>query len=118
MDQSGYRDLFADSVLNADSLIIGTLTLPNLDINSVPYIDSSNNLTDVVLGNGQLLIGRTANPPVAGNISGTTDEVIVVNGPGSITLSLPQQIATTSNPTFNENSILIVKSLTISSLVQ
>ena len=85
MDQSGYRDLFADSVLNADFIIIGTLTLPKLDINSVPYIDSSNNLSDVVLGNGQLLIGKTGLAPVANTLTGTTDQVNVTNGLGSIT---------------------------------
>ena len=78
MDQSGYRDLFADSVINVDSLIIGSLILPNLDVNSIPYIDSSNNLSDVVLGNGQLLIGKTANPPVAGNISGTPMKLLLL----------------------------------------
>ena len=56
MDQSRYRDLFADSVINVDSLIIGSLILPNLDVNSIPYIDSSNNLSDIVLGNGNCLL--------------------------------------------------------------
>ena len=117
MDQSGYRDLFADSVINADSLIIGSLILPNLDVNRIPYIDSSNNLSDVVLGNGQLLIGKTGLAPIANPLTGTTDQVNVTNGSGSITLSLPQPIATTSNPTFNNLSLTSLNTVPVSSYI-
>ena len=117
MDQSGYRDLFADSVINVDSLIIGSLILPNLDVNSIPYIDLSNNLSDVVLGTGQLLIGKTGLAPVSNTLTGTTDQVNVTNGSGSITLSLPQPIATTSNPTFNNLSLTSLNTVPISSYI-
>ena len=115
MDQSGYRDLFADSVINVDCLIIGSFILPNLDVNSIPYIGSSNNLSDVVLGNGQLLIGKTGLAPIANTLTGTTDQVNVTNGSGSITLSLPQPIATTSNPTFNNLSLTSLNTVPLSS---
>lgn len=84
MNQSGYADLLNTSYVNADSLIIGTLTLPNLDPNSVALIDSDNNLTDIILTNNQILQGVTGNLPIAtssptltgltvmGNISGPT----------------------------------------------
>lgn len=52
------------------------------------------------LTNGQLLIGSTGAAAVPAAITGTTSQVIVTNGPGSITLSTPQNIATTSSPTF------------------
>src|SRR4051794_18119685 len=102
MNQSGYADLLNSSIINADSLIVGSLNLPNLDANSIAYIDTSNNLADIILNNGQIVIGQSGNAPIANTITGTTDEVIISNAPGSITLSLPQQIATTSSPTFND----------------
>ena len=70
------------------------------DNNSVLIVDSLGKLADVPLINGQLLIGRTGNTPVAASITGTSNQVIVTPGSGSITLSLPQSIATTSSPTF------------------
>src|SRR5207237_10083450 len=48
---------------------------------------------------GSLLIGNGSGYYLT-TISGTPDQVIVTNGPGSITLSTPQDIATTSAPTF------------------
>ncbi|MEI6462474.1 MAG: hypothetical protein WCO33_02280 [bacterium] len=50
--------------------------------------------------NGQLLIGNGTGYTLA-TITGTPNQVVVSNGVGSITLSLPQNIATTSTPTFN-----------------
>ena len=105
MNQSGYQDLLNNSIINADSLIVDNLTLPNLDPNSVPYIDVNHNVSDIVLNNGQLIVGKTANAPVAASLTGTTDEIIVTNGPGTITLSTPQPIATTSSPTFTNITI-------------
>jgi hypothetical protein len=49
---------------------------------------------------GQLLIGATGAAPTAASISGKPDQIKVTNGAGSITLSLPQSISTTSSPTF------------------
>ena len=66
MNQSGFADLLNTSYIDADALVIGTLNLPNLDANSVTYIDSNNNLADVILNNGQLLIGHTSNAPLTG----------------------------------------------------
>lgn len=54
--------------------------------------------------NGQLLIGNGTGYSLA-TITGTTDQVSVTNGAGSITLSLPQDIAITSTPTFS--SVLV-----------
>lgn len=102
MNQSGFADLLNTSFIDSDSLVVGNLNLPNLDANSVPYIDSVNDLSDFILNDGELLIGQTGNAPVVNTLAGTTDEVYVTTGPGSITLSLPQQIATTSSPTFDD----------------
>src|SRR5690606_8562325 len=60
------------------------------------YFDSSKELNSVQLTNGQLMIGSTGNAPVAATITGTTNQVNVTNGAGSITLSTPQDINTNS----------------------
>lgn len=52
------------------------------------------------LTDGQLLIGSTGAAPVAAAISGTTNQVNVSNGAGSIALSTPQDIHTGASPTF------------------
>jgi hypothetical protein len=52
-----------------------------------------------------LLIGSSGNPPSVNTITGTTNRVIVSNAPGSITLSTPQDIATTSQPTFDRINV-------------
>ncbi|MBI5036358.1 S-layer family protein, partial [Candidatus Micrarchaeota archaeon] len=53
--------------------------------------------------NGSLLIGNGAGYTLA-SLTGTANQINVTNGTGSITLALPQDIATTSTPTFaNEN---------------
>jgi hypothetical protein len=51
--------------------------------------------------NGQLLIGNTTGNTLAkATLTGTTDQITVTNGAGSITLSTPQSIATTSTVQF------------------
>lgn len=49
--------------------------------------------------NGNLLIGNGSGYTLT-NLTGTTNQVSVSNGSGSITLSLPQSIATASTPQF------------------
>lgn len=50
---------------------------------------------------GQLLIGNSSgNTLTKATLTGTVDQVLVSNGNGSITLSLPQSIDTSSSPTF------------------
>jgi hypothetical protein len=51
--------------------------------------------------NGQLLIGNTTgNTLTKATLTGTANQVVVTNGGGSITLSTPQDIGTSSNPQF------------------
>ncbi|NDC83894.1 hypothetical protein EB093_09600, partial [bacterium] len=52
-----------------------------------------------VAANGQLLVGNGTGYTLS-TLTGTTGQVQVVNGAGTITLSLPQTITTTANPTF------------------
>lgn len=51
--------------------------------------------------NGQLLIGNGSGFAL-GTLTGTADQVTVTNGAGTVTLSLPQSIATTSDVTFDD----------------
>lgn len=60
----------------------------------------NNEIEGVSLTNGQVLIGNTGNLPTATTITGTTNRVTVTNGAGTITLSCPQDIDTTSSPVF------------------
>jgi hypothetical protein len=70
------------------------------DPNAILVTDGATNLADIQLADGEVLIGKTGDAPVAATITGTPDQIDVTNGPNSITLSTPQDIATTSSPTF------------------
>lgn len=52
------------------------------------------------LTNGQLWIGNTGNAPTIATLTGTTSQIVSTIGAGTITLSTPQNIATTSTPQF------------------
>jgi hypothetical protein len=56
-------------------------------------------LSGSTAANGTLLIGNGTGYTLA-TLTGTANQVIVTNGAGSITLSLPQSIAAGSSPTF------------------
>src|SRR5205085_7241231 len=50
---------------------------------------------------GQLLIGNSSGNTLAkATLTGTSNQVVVTNGGGTITLSTPQSIATSSTPQF------------------
>ncbi|MFN7834451.1 MAG: tail fiber domain-containing protein [Burkholderiaceae bacterium] len=74
--------------LNGDNISSGTVAVARggTGVNTAP-------------GSGQLLIGNGTGYTLA-NLTGTSNQVNVTNGAGSITLSLPQSIATSSTPTF------------------
>jgi hypothetical protein len=78
----------------------GTNSSTALSSNRVMVSSAGSIVEAAALSNGQLLIGSTAAAPIVANITGTTNQVIVTNGAGSITLSLPQDIALSSSPTF------------------
>jgi len=73
----GYVDDFVESA------VAGTA-------NQLAYFNSVNSVTNLgAATNGQLPIGSTGLAPVLSTISGTTNQVIVTNGAGSITLGSP-----------------------------
>jgi hypothetical protein len=81
--------------------IFSNLTLSALSINSFLTIGASGAFGSTAsANNGELLIGSTGALPVKSTITGTTNQVIVSNGAGSIMLSLPQNIHTAATPTF------------------
>src|SRR4051812_25040211 len=82
------------------------------NIRGVLSLDGVRNLVSTQLANGQFLIGRTGNTPIAANITGTSNQINVSNGSGTITLSTPQDIAAASSPGFN--SLTLSNDLTLS----
>lgn len=72
-----------------------------LTANGAVYATGSGALASTAaLTNGQLLIGSTGLAPVAAAPAGTTNQITVTVGAGTLTFSLPQNIHTGANPTF------------------
>lgn len=76
------------TALNASNIASGTLAIAR-----------GGTGTGSTPSNGQLLIGNGIGYTIA-TLTGTTDQITVTNGAGSITLALPQAIATSSTPQF------------------
>lgn len=90
------------SIAVGSSPTFTALTLSGLTANSFSYSGTAGLLTTTAAPtNGQLLIGSTGVAPVVAGLTGTADQITVTTGAGSITLSTPQSIATTSDVTFN-----------------
>lgn len=69
--------------------VSGTLSVANGGTGQTTYTD------------GQLLIGTTSgNTLTKATLIGTSNQVVITNGSGSITFSTPQDIAAASSPTF------------------
>jgi hypothetical protein len=68
-------------------------------------------------GSGFLLIGNTSNTFTAATLTGTANRITVTNASGSITLSAPQDIATTSNPEFGSLGIGVASTGVAGSIV-
>ena len=88
------------------SLSNGGTNTTSLTANGITTINSAGTtFISNVLTNGQLLIGNTGNTPSTSTLTGTSNQINIVNGAGSITLSLPQDIATGSSPTFASQTL-------------
>jgi hypothetical protein len=111
--------------INASSAVISSLSATSVDLSSpLPTTEGGTgsssttycSLTSNVSGtlppanggtgqtsytDGQILIGNTTGNTLAkGTITGTSNQVTVTNGAGTITLSLPQNIHTAATPQF------------------
>jgi hypothetical protein len=86
-----------------------TPTFTNIILGGVPQngiLVSSRPQTIIQLANGQIPIGRgTSTDPIAASITGTSNQIVVTNGSGSITLSTPQNINTGANVIFNTETL-------------
>lgn len=88
------------SVKKTDLVVSGSVNL-STDVGSSVLPVANGGTGSGSFTNGQLLIGNTTgNTLTKATLTGTANQVIVTNGGGSITLSLPQSINTTSSPTF------------------
>ena len=85
----------------AGSMAIGG-PVAGADPNSVLVVDASLTLQNVEMpSNGQLLIGSAGNLPVAATLTqASASQVVITNGPGTITLGLPQNISSADSPVF------------------
>lgn len=75
------------------------LNAGNITTGIVPVANGGTGVNGSAAANGALLIGNGSGYTL-GTLTGTADQVIITNGAGTITLSLPQSIAATSTPTF------------------
>lgn len=110
--------LLGAGVVHSDaSGVLSSSAIVNADVDASAAIDRSklasgtahqilvNDVSGVMSGlgpltNGQLLIGSTGAAASVASLTGTANQITVTPGAGSITLSTPQDIATTSSPTF------------------
>lgn len=89
-----------------NNITAASLTLSGLTANAFLYSGAAGLLASTAAPtNGQLLIGSTGAAPVAAALTGTSNQVTVANGAGSITLSLPQNIHASATPTFANISL-------------
>jgi len=76
----------------------GTTQFPSYKF---PYADGTANQVLTTNGAGVLSFASISSLGIVTSITGTANQVIASSPTGAVTLSLPQDIATTSNPTFN-----------------
>lgn len=68
--------------------------------NGVLVTDSTETIDSKELSSGQLIIGRSGMAPTPGYLTGRADSILVTNSAGAISLRTPQDIGTSSAPTF------------------
>src|SRR5579863_10210031 len=84
-----------------NTTVFGTIFSTNIAASTMVIADTDGGLTSRLLTNGEILIGNTGNNPSVGSISGTTDQITVTPGAGTITLSTPQNLNSTADVNFN-----------------
>ena len=92
--------------IQATSGVISATTSPSLNAMSGVLGVANGGTGQSTYTDGQLLIGNTlTNGLTPANLTGTSNEISVTNGHGSITLSTPQAIGTGSSPTFASTTL-------------
>ncbi len=96
-----YRSLLGVSTIdnvNASQINTQNLTISSLGTGLVS--SSSGNIQNAVIGTGLNFAGNTISNSGVTLLTGTSNQVLASASTGSVTLSLPQSIATTSSPAF------------------
>ncbi len=89
-----------DSAWSTDGSGLTALNATNIGSGTVPVVNGGTGQTATPT-DGQLLIGITAgNTYNRSTLTGTANQILVTNGPGTVTLATPQAIATSSAPQF------------------
>lgn len=89
---------------NSSLVTVGTVTSGTWSATTVAVNKGGTGQTSYT--DGQLLIGNsTGNTLAKATLTGTSNQVVVTNGSGAITLSTPQSIGTASTPTFASVSL-------------
>lgn len=89
----------ASNVVTSSLTAVGTIATGTWNATTIAVNKGGTGQTSFV--NGELMIGNTTgNTLTKATLTGTADQVTVTNGAGSIILSTPQNIATSSTPTF------------------
>jgi uncharacterized protein (TIGR02145 family) len=87
--------------LQATSGLISATTSPSLNALSGVLGVANGGTGQSTYTDGQLLIGNSSNSSLTkATLTGTSNEITVTNGNGTITLSTPQAINSTATPTF------------------
>lgn len=110
-----FRSLVALDIPNLDTSKITTGILPiarggtnsgtALNNNRIMISSGGAIVERAAMTNGQILIGSTGNAPVAALLVGTGNRILVSGGPGSITISSPQDTHTAATPTFASETL-------------
>jgi hypothetical protein len=99
--------------VNATTLAGTIITSTQTNITEIGIINTGTWEADIIgtiyggTGNssylpGEILIGNNSNGLTKNTLTGTPDQINISNGNGTIIISTPQNIATTSSPTFNQ----------------
>jgi hypothetical protein len=109
----------AANLVGTDITTVGTITAGTWSATTIAVNKGGTGQTSYT--DGQLLIGNSSGNTLAvATITGTSNQITVTNGNGSITLSTPQNIHTGATPTFSgltlngaSGNILVVDSPTL-----
>jgi len=99
-----YTGLLANAFVRTDGAngLTSTSTVDlSADVSSIlPQVNGGIGFDGTTATDGQLLIGDSGTGFVSSTLTGTLNQVNVLNGAGSIILSLPQDIHTAASPSF------------------
>ena len=92
---------------SAGDISVGAISATSLTISggSLPVTSGGTGVTSAS-GNGYLLIGNSSSTFTVARLTGTTNQIVVTNSSGGITLSLPQDIGTSSNVQYSSMQVV------------